>query len=82
MVVMKKLYRFIAVLVLAAALGSFYIFSYFISSRILQNLQKGYFSYEVFYNRIPCMADSLYYMQDAFMNNVSMTGDTGDGGRL
>lgn len=39
----------------------------------MKDLQTGYFSYQVFYDRLPCLGDTLFYLENAFINNQSLS---------
>lgn len=70
------------ILLIAVPLSAFYVICYYLSSSILSKLQQGYSEYEVFYDRIPCVADSLFYLQNAIYSNMSLSPTSDYGMRL
>lgn len=78
----KKLSVGLAIMTICLPLCGFFGISYYLSSNILYTLQSGFDAYEVFYNRVPCLADTLFFLQSAIYQNSSLTLESQSGKRL
>eukprot|EP00347_Sterkiella_histriomuscorum_P010972 403374235 len=67
---------------IAGIIATFYVVTYVLSKQILSDFQEGFQQYDIFYTRLTCLTESIFFMQKSILYNDTMGDDTYNGQQL
>ncbi|CDW74797.1 UNKNOWN [Stylonychia lemnae] len=78
----KKIIIIIIFFLIGAFIATFYIVTYVMSRTILNDFSIGFYQYDVFFTRVTCLTESLFFTQKSILFNDTMGDDTFNGKQL
>jgi len=68
-----------AVYSISMLMGAFYFASYYISNQMVKDFQFSFKDYRIFNDRLPCISDTFFYLQESIINNETLGDSTEEG---